>query len=438
MGFQAVLTRGMVSSDAGLTKELTKGADSVPDTTPPSRCRRSRPTHAEKASAVAHGSVTRRRFVRQAGIYAAAATSVSILGRRAMSEVSPATAPKKKFPSRAYLVSPRQVDPALFKRLLDRDAQALVVVLSEDHARQDYTRIQRQVREAGLPLYGWIEVARNPQLAEAHPQWMSSLGMHPDWRRLFPDFPAADPQTVVKAFPWVPIWYEEAYRFHLDRVRRLLEHGPSELDGLFLNDIQSGPSSCGCGNDQCRWAIDYRVPSTATKLEAPETPARFVGEVRELIPDKPVIPVWCTECERIDQHGHPQSTGYCGTVGCYDGVCWPNYARQLMPLADGSAELIAVPTFYKAFDRDLPRYDPEAGWILAALQTFENLPALTDGKAKPIESQRLVTVLQGWNVSEDQIDAQLRRSQEAKSLGAVVALTPIDQSWQPQKVPRGV
>ena len=29
---------------------------------------------------------------------------------------------------------------------------------------------------------------------------------------------------------------------------------------MFLNDLQAGPSSCGCGNDQCRWALDYGSP----------------------------------------------------------------------------------------------------------------------------------------------------------------------------------
>ena len=43
---------------------------------------------------------------------------------------------------------------------------------------------------AGFDLFYWIEIGRNPALADAHPEWMASLEVHhSEWRRLFPKFP---------------------------------------------------------------------------------------------------------------------------------------------------------------------------------------------------------------------------------------------------------
>ena len=38
-------------------------------------------------------------------------------------------------------------------------------------------------RNAGLDLYSWIEVARNPKLAAAHPYRMAALGSNEDWQK---------------------------------------------------------------------------------------------------------------------------------------------------------------------------------------------------------------------------------------------------------------
>jgi hypothetical protein len=60
----------------------------------------------------------------------------------------------------------------------------------------------------------WIEVARNPKLATAHPRWMAALGSHEDWQKNFPKFPEPGVAEVAKAFPWVPISYREAFDAH--------------------------------------------------------------------------------------------------------------------------------------------------------------------------------------------------------------------------------
>ena len=68
---------------------------------------------------------------------------------------------------------------------------------------------------------------------------------------------------------------------------------------MFLNDLQAGPSSCGCGNDQCRWALDYGSPPTAAKTPGDDAAAKIVAELSAGHPGKVIIPVWVTECELV-------------------------------------------------------------------------------------------------------------------------------------------
>ena len=75
---------------------------------------------------------------------------------------------------------------------------------------------------------------------------------------------------------------------------------PGNWAGVFLNDLQAGPSSCGCGNDQCRWALDYGSPPTAAKTPGDDAAAKIVAELSARHPGKVIIPVWVTECELAD------------------------------------------------------------------------------------------------------------------------------------------
>src|SRR5262249_14221798 len=155
----------------------------------------------------------------------------------------------------------------------------------------------------------------------AHPRWMASLGMHADWQKRFPNVPLpVKDKEVAKAYPWVPIGYRETFDAHLARIKELQGRAVEPFRGLLLNDLQGGPAACGCGNLQCRWALDYGVPSTADKLEGPDVAARFLTAVRKIAPGKTVIPVWMTECEHDDLAAQLRngaaSTGLCGSVPC--------------------------------------------------------------------------------------------------------------------------
>jgi hypothetical protein len=261
-------------------------------------------------------------------------------------------------------------------------------------------------------------------MASAHPEWMASPGgHHDDWRRRFPSAPKANPGTVIKAWPWVPIGYAAAFDAHLERLKTLLGDLPGHWAGVFLNDLQAGPSSCGCGNDQCRWALDYGSPETAPKTPGDDAAARMVAELIRRHPGKAVVPVWVTECEPVDLPDAPGGTGLCGRVRCAKGDCWPRYARAWNPLLKATDGPIALAIWSETFRRDPSR------WIETDLALFQNPP----GDSAPLAATRAIAVVQAWNRPEAAAQALFDRA-KGSALGWVLALDPIDQSWEPRLV----
>ncbi len=306
-----------------------------------------------------------------------------------------------------------------------RGTNAIVLSLEENSAesRADVARAAERIRAAGLGLYYWIEVGRCPSLADAHPEWMASLQGHDQWRRFFPDLRQPHADEVVKVYPWVPILYREAYAAQLQRVSELLQARPA-ADGLFLNDLQGAPSACGCGSPLCRWTADYGPIQTATPA-GDDAAARFVQAVGERFPGIPVVPVWVTECEEHD--GSPE--GLCAGVGCFRGICWKAYTRQLMPVAKQAAT-IAVLAPYREFQRDLPRYGDAGSWVREALRSFQTMPPLHQGES--VEPSRLLAVLQGWGTPDEALAVQRTLVAESGAAGYLVAFQRIEQDWQPQ------
>ena len=228
---------------------------------------------------------------------------------------------------------------------------------------------------------------------------------------------------MVKTYPWVPILNREPYQAQLARVRDLLHDRPTP-SGVFLNDLQGSPSACGCGNHLCRWTSDYGEIRTSTPLGS-DAPARFVADIQKLLPQSQVIPVWTTECEEHDG----AKDGLCAGVGCFKGICWRAFTDQLMPVAKESPTLgVLLP--YRAFQRDLAIYGEPAGWITTAVRSFETMPTRHQGKA--IRPARLIAVLQGWNVSDEQIQQQIRVARRTGVAGYLVSYAEIDQRWEPR------
>ncbi len=327
---------------------------------------------------------------------------------------------------RAVMHADVQVQESALRAAKMSGANAIVLQLDgrSDGERQREVSAARRILQCGLDLYYWIEIARCPPLADAHPEWMASLQGHSEWRRLYKEVPQPKRNVeVVKNYPWVPVLYEEAFAAHRQRVRQLLRGKPT-AKGIFLNDLQGAPSACGCGNAFCRWTGDYGAIKTATPLPA-NAAARFVAAVGQLAPESEIIPVWVTECEEHD--GAPD--GMCAGVGCFQGICWKAYTRQLTPLAEQSRQ-IGVLLPFRALHRDLPRYGGTAGWIRHAVRTFQTMPPRHGGNS--IVANRLICVLQGWNVTAAEIEAQKKHAQESGTAGYIISKVEIDQSWDPR------
>ncbi|MBI3469152.1 MAG: hypothetical protein HY000_39610 [Planctomycetes bacterium] len=329
---------------------------------------------------------------------------------------------------RGALLTAAMASPSRLTELRAQGYNAIVLTVNDDSplGRQADRDAAGRVTQAGLDLWYWIEVGRSPQLADAHPQWMASLQGHPEWRRYFKDFPAAKTGEVVKNYPWVPILYRETFDAHLTRFAKLLSARPAP-EGVLLNDLQGPPSACGCGNPVCRWTADYGPIKTATPLED-DAAARFIAAAEKLVGDGvPVVPIWTTECESHDV----AKDALCAGVGCYKGICWKAYSRQLRHVAEHSPVIGAL-LLYKEFGQDTPTFSQRAGWVGHALRSFQIMPPENGGQA--VEPQRLLAVLQGWDVSTDDLAAQQKQAEMAGASGWVVAFSRIDQSWSPRIV----
>lgn len=293
-------------------------------------------------------------------------------------------------------------------------------------AKEAITDASKAVQRNGLSVAYWIEVARTPELADKHPDWMASLQTHDEWRRLFPDAPTPNSDEVMKTYPWVPILSREPFNAQRERVLGLLADLP-QAKFVFLNDLQGAPSACGCGNALCRWTSDYGEQRTTIPL-GDDAAALFVSHISKAVPNSDVVPVWATECEEHD--GEPD--GLCAGVGCFKGICWKAYTRQLMPLAN-TVEHIAVLTPYKLFEREDSRYGlDQASWVEFAVKTFEKVPPQNGGK--PIPAQQVIAVVQGWDVTQEELAAQHEAAKRSGAKGIITLYDAIEQSWLPKLV----
>lgn len=328
----------------------------------------------------------------------------------------------------------------------DLSKQEHAVVLSADQVNDDSTKMWREkgfqivllvteldgqtkaAAESILLRFGTVEyffeIGRNPKLAAQHPDWMASIQGHDEWRRLFPKTLRPKKNEVVKVYPWVPVFYQEAFDAHLDRIKKSLAALP-QPGRLWLNDVQGAPTACGCGHPLCRWTADYGPLKTATTL-GDWAPAKFVKQVQQLTPKSRVIPIMTSECEEEDKNSH------CGGVGCFEGICWKAFTKQL-DLVALETEEIGVACFYKEFGRDLKRYGGTANWIDFALHSFELMPQKRNGKG--VSTNRLIAVLQGWDVTEEELTKQIEIATAQRPAGILICAPKIEQGWQPKIVP---
>jgi hypothetical protein len=333
------------------------------------------------------------------------------------------------------LVDCNDVTSAALARWRKERFSAVVVPLDENHSAKAYVAAAAAINAAGLDLYYWIEIARNKPLADAHPRWMASLGMHDDWLARFPKATKPSKTEVAKAYPWVPIGYGEAFQAHLRRVERLLNLAPGDYRGLLLNDVQGGPAACGCGNLRCRWAIDYGVAGTATQESVDDAAARFVVEVAKLAPQKQLVPVWMTECERhdlpADRAPNGRTTGLCGSVPCANGTCPRAFAKQLgalLAVHQGPLGLLAIDDA----GREAGFNDGPGGRIAASVAYLDGTEF--PSQSRPPARERLWLIVQGEAENSAAERSARRAALQLRPAAVIVSRITVEQSYEPRTV----
>ena len=92
---------------------------------------------------------------------------------------------------RAVLLSAEQATTHQLDAAKSEGMEAVVLELKDLSTKDAESKgaAARRIQRAGLELYYWVEIGRNPFMAEAHPAWMASLQGHPEWRRFFKETP---------------------------------------------------------------------------------------------------------------------------------------------------------------------------------------------------------------------------------------------------------
>ncbi len=328
--------------------------------------------------------------------------------------------------------------PRHFGTLVRGKEQAKVFHLDLDaeDCQEELDQLVTRSRQAGEPVCLWIDIARSPRLAASHPHWIAGMGSHDDWRRCFPDAPELGPGDRVGMYPWVPIWYRDVLAYRRAALARLLSDYTDTagvIKGVFLNQVQGAPSACGCGNDQCRWTVDYRMEGGPAKVAG--TPAALlVAALKKDLPGIEWIPVWVSECEEHDLPGEG-STGYCGGVECFKGLCWKESAKEMDALAKEVSGPIAILAARKLFHRELARYDARGGWLREAIRNLEAVPPLHGRQGWP--AGKLIAVIEGEGRDIGPA-GEKRLVDEALAAGVggvLVSAAPFEESWEPRRIP---
>ena len=162
--------------------------------------------------------------------------------------------------------------------------------------------------------------------------------------------------------------------------------------------------------------------------------ARFVARVRELAPEKQIVPIWMTECEEadlpVDRAPGRKSTGLCGSVACAHGTCPRAFQKQFTTLFKSHSGPLGLLTTQEACQRDVELYGTSTGWIPAAVNYLDRTPVSDDGQGVPHDQLWLVVQAEvKGNVGE------LAARSEARQLcphAIVAARVKLDQSYEPR------
>jgi hypothetical protein len=264
---------------------------------------------------------------------------------------------------RVLQASPRRWQEALHQaRALGCDALAWTLGAPEDDAL-------RATQAAGLRSHAWMQVARDPEAAGAHPEWMH-CPQHHEWLRRFPDYQGAHPAVVA---PYIGLNTQAAFDYALAKAKAAIEAAPW-AEQVWLADIQGPPMGCGCGNPSCRSWDNAPGPKLAcTPYDRPEIlfPLEFYTALRALLPNTEIVPVLCPECERrieidgvADPDG-PQGTDLCQGIPCGD-ICTVQYFPRLLAGFRQTTAPLGMLLMVEALEKNHAVFGPPCTWATRA------------------------------------------------------------------------
>jgi hypothetical protein len=261
--------------------------------------------------------------------------------------------------------------------------------------REPCVQACEEAARAGLGCEGWIQIARDPEAAAAHPEWMH-CPQHHEWLQRFPAFKSGHPALVA---PYICLNTRPAFEYALETNSGLLA-AYSQMRRIWLADIQGPPMGCGCGNPSCRsWdnapgeklaPTPYHHPTTFFSLEFFRAVAAAGGPR--------LVPVLCAECERgirlgdVEDPDGPAGTDLCRGITCSRPCAldyWPALLRAFREEQIETGLLLAT----EALGRNHPVYGPPRAWAKKAHQHFglDLIPCVEPEDAFAFESCLIMT-----------------------------------------------
>jgi len=302
-------------------------------------------------------------------------------------------------------------------------ANGIITPLDTQTERSYIEAFKSSARLQGLEPGFWIEIGRDQEAAITHTEWLH-VPQHTDWLAQFPDWSGGR----AAVFPWLPLNNRAVFDYQVAKVVSIASKLDSG-DSIYLSNVQNPPAGCGCGNLQCRsWDNSQGEKIAPSPYEHKEIffTSQFMETLKAKIPAMRITPIICPECEQSVLMGTVENpdakTGYCNSINCSDpcgGFYYPGLVRAL-----NGIERVGLLCTYKAMRRDLPIYGEPAAWVSANIGRYSEHGAVT----------KLLPVLQGWDVSEDEIKAQLSFVEKAKVRGYIISLMPLENSFWPVTV----
>jgi hypothetical protein len=326
-----------------------------------------------------------------------------------------ATVADTEAPLRGVLLPVAEVTSDILAHYATHGVNAVVLDLAEvDHP--DFALALTRIRLADHEIYYWVEIGHDREAARDHPDWL-----HRPHKVQFYDEP-------VVIDEWVCINNRAVFDYKLAQVTDLaVRAGVEGVRGILLNDVLGAPEGCGCGNALCRlWdgSVGEKISGGEGVMSFganPVAPRLFAEEVSRRLGGLEAIPIITEECEGgIEVCGvtDPERTLGYGRMSCRNPCAVDSYRRlieQLSPLPR-----VGLLTLYQTFGRNVPEYGPEAAWIGCVIERYHGHDP----------SQTVIAILEGWDVTAEQVEAQVTQAVAGGAGGFVIVKPPIDQTWR--------